>query len=187
MPELIKQPCLPLSYFAIQSAFRQHPSFPRNLHLEHAKYAKHSQVYATGRSSWASTQPSCEYGLPHFHQQVQINVASRNPISGPELAGDHVAGLGHVLCSVVVNHPKLFGGSGSVQGHTGFDTRDSYGTVLETQPTKSSTAPRNATRGIFGWLRVNGYALDEQDIWKHEWFDMSESGEELEEQREDSS
>ncbi|AEO57297.1 hypothetical protein MYCTH_2303275 [Thermothelomyces thermophilus ATCC 42464] len=76
----IKQPGLPLSYLAIQSAFRQHPSFPRNLRLEHAKYAKHSQIYATGRSSWASTQPNCEYGLPHFHQQVQINVASRNPI-----------------------------------------------------------------------------------------------------------
>ncbi|UZP45269.1 hypothetical protein NXS19_013081 [Fusarium pseudograminearum] len=32
----------------------------------------------------------------------------------------------------------------------------------------------NATRNIFGWLRVNGYAQGEQDIWKHEWFDMSD-------------
>ncbi|KAG5798302.1 hypothetical protein H9Q69_002699 [Fusarium xylarioides] len=35
----------------------------------------------------------------------------------------------------------------------------------------------NATRSIFGWLRPDGYAQDEQDIWKHEWFDMSESDE----------
>ncbi|KAF0641691.1 hypothetical protein FPSE5266_09874 [Fusarium pseudograminearum] len=33
----------------------------------------------------------------------------------------------------------------------------------------------NATRNIFGWLRVDGYAQGEQDIWKHEWFDMSDS------------
>ncbi|PTD09458.1 hypothetical protein HYE67_006458 [Fusarium culmorum] len=26
----------------------------------------------------------------------------------------------------------------------------------------------NATRNIFGWLRVDGYAQGEQDIWKHE-------------------
>jgi hypothetical protein len=37
----------------------------------------------------------------------------------------------------------------------------------------------NATRSIFGWLRVNGYASDEKDIWNHEWFDMSESDEEI--------
>ncbi|KAF4425108.1 immunoglobulin variable region used by the itc63b heavy chain [Fusarium austroafricanum] len=33
----------------------------------------------------------------------------------------------------------------------------------------------NATRNIFGWLRPDGHAQGEQDIWKHEWFDMSES------------
>ena len=44
----------------------------------------------------------------------------------------------------------------------------------------------NATRSIFGWLRVNGYALDGKDIWNYEWFDMSESDEEIE-QGEDSS
>ncbi|UPK90980.1 hypothetical protein LCI18_001915 [Fusarium solani-melongenae] len=33
----------------------------------------------------------------------------------------------------------------------------------------------NATRSIFGWLRFDGYARHEEDIWKHEWFDMSES------------
>ncbi|KAH7248189.1 hypothetical protein B0J15DRAFT_562299 [Fusarium solani] len=35
----------------------------------------------------------------------------------------------------------------------------------------------NATRNIFGWLRFDGYARHEEDIWKHEWFDMSESDE----------
>jgi hypothetical protein len=37
----------------------------------------------------------------------------------------------------------------------------------------------NATRSIFGWLRVNGYASDEKDIWNHEWFDISGSDEEI--------
>ncbi|KAI0470086.1 hypothetical protein GGR56DRAFT_660999 [Xylariaceae sp. FL0804] len=42
----------------------------------------------------------------------------------------------------------------------------------------------NATRNIFGWLRRDGYARHEQDIWKHEWFDMSDSDEEdVEEER----
>lgn len=35
----------------------------------------------------------------------------------------------------------------------------------------------NATRNIFGWLRFDGYARHEEDIWKHEWFYMSESDE----------
>ncbi|CAF3524379.1 unnamed protein product [Fusarium graminearum] len=33
----------------------------------------------------------------------------------------------------------------------------------------------NATRNIFGCLRVDGYGQGEQDIWKYEWFDMSDS------------
>jgi hypothetical protein len=36
----------------------------------------------------------------------------------------------------------------------------------------------NATRSILGWLRVEGHARHETDIWKHEWFDMSDSDEE---------
>jgi hypothetical protein len=35
----------------------------------------------------------------------------------------------------------------------------------------------NATRSIFGWLRFDGYARHEEAIWKHEWFDMSDSDE----------
>jgi hypothetical protein len=35
----------------------------------------------------------------------------------------------------------------------------------------------NATRNIFGWLRVDGYARHERNIWKHEWLDMSDSDE----------
>ncbi|KPM34888.1 hypothetical protein AK830_g11684 [Neonectria ditissima] len=35
----------------------------------------------------------------------------------------------------------------------------------------------NATRNIFGWLRFDGYARHEGEIWKHEWFDMSDSDE----------
>ncbi|KAF5025164.1 hypothetical protein F66182_2740 [Fusarium sp. NRRL 66182] len=33
----------------------------------------------------------------------------------------------------------------------------------------------NATRNIFNWLRCDGYARYEKEIWAHEWFDMSES------------
>lgn len=35
----------------------------------------------------------------------------------------------------------------------------------------------NATRSIFAWLRSDGYAPCERDIWKHEWLDMPESDE----------
>ncbi|RKL09685.1 hypothetical protein BFJ70_g16640 [Fusarium oxysporum] len=35
----------------------------------------------------------------------------------------------------------------------------------------------NATRSIFGWLRSDGYAPRERDIWDHEWFNMPESDE----------
>ncbi|KAK4119392.1 hypothetical protein N657DRAFT_674917 [Parathielavia appendiculata] len=45
----------------------------------------------------------------------------------------------------------------------------------------------NATRSIFGWLRVDGYALGEKGIWTHAWLEMSESDEEVEEQSKDSS
>ncbi|KAF2206799.1 hypothetical protein CERZMDRAFT_115540 [Cercospora zeae-maydis SCOH1-5] len=33
----------------------------------------------------------------------------------------------------------------------------------------------NATRMIFGWLRCDGRAPHEADIWKHEWFEVSDS------------
>lgn len=76
----VKQTGLPSSYLNIHGAFRQHPSFPPDLRLKHIKYARHSQVYATGCADWGSTQPDCEYALPQFQQQDQIPVASRNPI-----------------------------------------------------------------------------------------------------------
>jgi hypothetical protein len=75
-----EQTGLPSSYLNIHGAFRQHPSFPAGLRLKHAKYASHSQVYATGCADWGSTQPDCKYPLPLFQQQDQIPVASRNPI-----------------------------------------------------------------------------------------------------------
>src|SRR5947209_4772280 len=76
----IQEPGLPLPYLDLQTTFRQHASFPRNLRLEHVKYAKHSQVYAVGHSAWGSTQASCEYGLTAFHQELRIDVALKNPI-----------------------------------------------------------------------------------------------------------
>jgi hypothetical protein len=35
----------------------------------------------------------------------------------------------------------------------------------------------NVTRNIFGWLRRDGYAPNEADIWKHEWFEPCDSDE----------
>lgn len=77
-----EEPTLPRSYFEIQNAFRQHPFFPPKLQLKHFKYPKHSQVYATGRSSWDSgpPQPGCKHELPVIHQEVQIPVALSNPL-----------------------------------------------------------------------------------------------------------
>lgn len=43
----------------------------------------------------------------------------------------------------------------------------------------------NATRSIFGWLRVDGYALGERDIWEHEWLETVDTDDEEEEQSED--
>lgn len=40
----------------------------------------------------------------------------------------------------------------------------------------------NPTRSIFGWLRFDGYAPGEREIWKHEWFDLGDSDEEEEEE-----
>ncbi|KAL6410070.1 hypothetical protein AUP68_06480 [Ilyonectria robusta] len=42
---------------------------------------------------------------------------------------------------------------------------------------KREAISENATRSIFGWLRFDGYARHEEGIWKHKWFDMSESDE----------
>jgi hypothetical protein len=40
------------------------------------------------------------------------------------------------------------------------------------------TGSENATRQIFGWLRVEGYAADEREIWEHEWFRILDSDDE---------
>jgi hypothetical protein len=43
---------------------------------------------------------------------------------------------------------------------------------------KKEVISENATRSILGWLRVEGYARHEREIWEHEWFHMSDSDEE---------
>ncbi|KAK4142019.1 uncharacterized protein C8A04DRAFT_13638 [Dichotomopilus funicola] len=47
-------------------------------------------------------------------------------------------------------------------------------------------ASENSTRSIFGWLRFDGYAPDEKEIWTHEWLEPYECDEEDEEQCEES-
>ncbi|KAK4039234.1 hypothetical protein C8A01DRAFT_47258 [Parachaetomium inaequale] len=42
---------------------------------------------------------------------------------------------------------------------------------------KKEFVSENATRNIFGWLRIEGYAPDERKIREHEWFEMLESDE----------
>lgn len=42
----------------------------------------------------------------------------------------------------------------------------------------SEVISKNATRSIFTWLRRNGYARHERDLWKHEWIAESDSDEE---------
>ena len=39
----------------------------------------------------------------------------------------------------------------------------------------------NATRSIFGWLRFDGYARHEKDLWHHKWFDVPDSDEDEDE------
>lgn len=36
----------------------------------------------------------------------------------------------------------------------------------------------NATRSIFGWLRSDGFAQHEREIWEHEWFEEDEEDDE---------
>jgi hypothetical protein len=43
---------------------------------------------------------------------------------------------------------------------------------------KKEVISENATRSILGWLRFEGYARHEREIWEHEWFHMSDSDEE---------
>lgn len=47
-------------------------------------------------------------------------------------------------------------------------------------------ASESSTRSIFGWLRFDGYAPDEKEIWTHEWLEPFSCDEEDEEQCEES-
>ncbi|KAK4459846.1 hypothetical protein QBC42DRAFT_207154 [Cladorrhinum samala] len=46
---------------------------------------------------------------------------------------------------------------------------------------------RAATSIMFRWLRVDGFAANEQDIWKHEWFEADEDSDEEDDEEEDQS
>jgi len=52
---------------------------------------------------------------------------------------------------------------------------------------QSELVSENATRSIFGWLRIDGYPPAEKDIFAHEWFDVGSSSEDSEVSEEDSS
>jgi hypothetical protein len=43
---------------------------------------------------------------------------------------------------------------------------------------ESENLSKSATRGIFGWLRADGYPPNEKDIFTHDWFDVGSSSEE---------
>lgn len=87
---------LPPSHVNIQDAFRHHPSFPPNLHLDHKKFAKFSQIYAMGCSAWNPNQPGSGCELSSFQQDEKVAVASWKPIllrSRPSPIHDIGAGL----------------------------------------------------------------------------------------------
>ncbi len=53
---------------------------------------------------------------------------------------------------------------------------------------KEEGVSENATRSIFGWLRVDGHTLEEKEIWSHEWLEeMSDSDKEVQGLSKDSS
>ncbi|KAI0849092.1 hypothetical protein F5Y00DRAFT_269722 [Daldinia vernicosa] len=76
----IKDPSLPTSYLSLPDLFRLHPFFPNDLTLKHAEYTGFSRVYATGSSIWGSQQTTCDYGLPSFQRQVEIDVVAQHPV-----------------------------------------------------------------------------------------------------------
>ena len=60
---------------------------------------------------------------------------------------------------------------------TGIATEASLDTLrVKTPP--SELLSELATRSIFGWLRVNGYAPGEKDIYNHEWINLDDSDDE---------
>lgn len=71
---------LPLSHLNLEDAFRHHPSFPLNLHLDHEKVAKFSRIHATGCSAWTPNQPGGGCKLPPFQQHEKIAVALWEPL-----------------------------------------------------------------------------------------------------------
>lgn len=48
-------------------------------------------------------------------------------------------------------------------------------TVLWEAMERKEVISENATRSILGWLRIEGHAPHERELWKHEWLDVSES------------
>ncbi|KAK4106112.1 hypothetical protein N658DRAFT_482046 [Parathielavia hyrcaniae] len=197
----VEQPGLPLTYLDIRDAFPHHPAFPRDLQLKH--------VYATGRSSWGSNQPDCEQGLPSFHREVQIGVVSRDStplsVAAPSERGEirwevrlHAACEGHGLRYRGIAWDCVDGRTTATHGLLdGADTP----LAIRQSPGSSHTVPidyrrldmdrasasENATRSVIGWLRVDGFAVDENEMSRHEWVEFPESDEEDEGGSEDSS
>lgn len=49
----------------------------------------------------------------------------------------------------------------------------------------SESLSEGATRGVFGWLRANGYPLSERDIYQHSWIDLESTEDELDDDESD--
>jgi hypothetical protein len=56
-----------------------------------------------------------------------------------------------------------------------YETTDSVLTCFTGLDRDREAISENATRNVFGWLRSDGYAPNEAHIWKHEWFESSDS------------
>lgn len=75
--EVIDNPGLSEVCFNI---FRQQPHFPPNLKLQHVRYAKNSEVCATGSILWETSPKNDGCELPSFQQQLQLLVGVKKPV-----------------------------------------------------------------------------------------------------------
>ncbi|KAJ2901768.1 hypothetical protein MKZ38_001388 [Zalerion maritima] len=73
---------LPPHWLDVAPIFRRQPCFPRDLELKLVKFKypnNHSRLYATGTSTWETSQGSCK--MPLFEQTFDIPVPLGKPTS----------------------------------------------------------------------------------------------------------
>ncbi|KAK4103457.1 hypothetical protein N658DRAFT_547663 [Parathielavia hyrcaniae] len=76
----IRNPDLTLlaPYLSFSKAFRHFPPFLKGLRIQHSLDRTHNQAYATGTTTWWSTNP-CGSKLPPFAMQTRFEIGTRHP------------------------------------------------------------------------------------------------------------